>query len=129
MASPTTRFDPASYLNTESQIAAYMNEVLEADDPALFAEALGTVARARGMAEIARQTKVSRESLYKSLSAQGNPEIKTISKVLSVLGYRLMVAPVKAKPVKRAKPAAAKTAKATGPKRATKTKAKAKALA
>lgn len=91
MKTPTTKFDAASYLETEEDIAAYLTEVMEINDPALTAEAIGTVARAHGMAKIAAETKVSRESLYKSLSLAGNPELKTVTKVLDAMGMNLQV--------------------------------------
>jgi probable addiction module antidote protein len=70
----TTRFDSTEFLDSDEAISAYLEEALETDDPAFIAQALGTIARARGMSQIAKQTGLSRESLYKSLSAEGNPE-------------------------------------------------------
>jgi probable addiction module antidote protein len=85
----TKPFDPAEYLDDSESIAAYMNEALESEDPAFVADALGVVARARGMSEVARRAGVSRESLYRSLSTDGNPELATVLRVLRALGLRL----------------------------------------
>lgn len=86
-------YDSADYLNSEEEMAAYLEACLEeaGDDPAFIARALGTVARARGMTQLARDAGLSRESLYKALSPQGNPEFATILKVLRALGLRLHV--------------------------------------
>jgi probable addiction module antidote protein len=87
---PTTRpFDPAAYLDAPEAIATYLTEALDTGDPAFVADALGVVARARGMSEVARQAGVSRESLYRALSAEGNPEFGTVLKVAQALGVRL----------------------------------------
>ena len=72
-------------------IAAYLNAALGEDDPALLAAALGDVARARGMAGVARETGLGRESLYKALSLGGNPEYGTVQKVVRSLGLRLRI--------------------------------------
>ena len=90
----TKPFDPAEYLDDSESIAAYMSDALESEDPAFVADALGVVARARGMSEVAREAGVSRESLYRALSADGNPEFATVLKVIRALGLRLSVAPV-----------------------------------
>lgn len=89
----TFPYDTARYLETDQAVAAYIEAVLEDGDPALVAEAIGVVARARGMSQIARETGLSRESLYRSLSKDGNPELATILKVLKALGVRLSAAP------------------------------------
>ena len=89
----TTRFDSAEYLDSDEAIGAYLEEALETEDPAFIAHALGTVARARGMSQIAKETGLSRESLYKALSAEGNPEFSTVVRVLQALGLRFSVAP------------------------------------
>lgn len=89
MALSTKAFDSADYLNTPAEIAAYLDAVLEDGDPALVAHALGVVARAKGMSEIAGKAGVSRESLYRSLSENGNPEFATVVRVLKALGVRL----------------------------------------
>jgi probable addiction module antidote protein len=89
----TTPYDSADYLNTEEEIAEYLNVCLEDGNPALIAKAIGTVARARerGMSQLAKDTKLGRESLYKSLSGEGNPSFATIVKVLNALHIKLTV--------------------------------------
>ena len=82
-------WDPAEHLETEEDMAAYLEAALEDGDPALVAAALGDIARAKGMTQIARETGLGRESLYKALSAEGNPEFATVLKVLRSLGLRL----------------------------------------
>ncbi len=87
----TSAYDSAEYLNSNEAIVAYMEEALETDDPAFIATALGTIARARGMARVARKAGLSRESLYKALSADGNPEFGTIMRVMQALGLKLSI--------------------------------------
>ena len=91
MALKTTRWDSAEYLKTDADMAAYLEACMEeaGDDPAFIAQALGTIARAKGMTQLARDTGLARESLYKALSAEGNPEFATIWKVIRALGIRL----------------------------------------
>lgn len=84
-------FDAANYLNTEVDIIAYLDTVLEDDDPALLAAALGDIARARGMTSLAQATGLSRESLYKSLSGERVPSTDTLLKVIHALGLKLSV--------------------------------------
>src|ERR1700693_4215210 len=84
--------DSAAYLKTDAEIAHYLEAVFEDGDPALVAAALGDVARAKGMTKIARKTGLGRESLYKALSPEGNPELATVLKVLRALGLKLKVA-------------------------------------
>jgi probable addiction module antidote protein len=84
----TTPFDAAEYLDDERTIVSYLNEVLAEGDPAAVVAALGTVARARGMAKLARSTGLGRESLYKSLREDGNPSFKTVLDVAAALGYQ-----------------------------------------
>ena len=91
MAVKTSRFDSAAYLDSDEAIGAYLEEALETDDPAFITQALGTVARARGMSQIAKETGLSRESLYKALSAEGNPEFSTVIRVMQALGLRFSV--------------------------------------
>ena len=91
MVTKTTPFDSAKYLENEESVYAYMEDALESNDPAVVAHALGVVARARGMAQIAQQTGLSRESLYKALSAEGNPEFGTVLRVMRALGLRFSV--------------------------------------
>jgi probable addiction module antidote protein len=89
----TKPFDPANYLDSDEARAAYMTEALATNDPAFIADALGVVARARGMSQVARDTGLSRESLYRALSADGNPELSTLVQVLRALGLRLSATP------------------------------------
>ncbi len=86
MAKTKTRpYDAAEYLETEADMAAYLQAVLEEGEPALVVHALGNIARARGMSQIARQTGLGRDSLYRALSPEGNPEFATILKVVQAL--------------------------------------------
>ena len=91
----TTPWDVQDHLRTPEDCALYLEAVLEeaGDDPAFIAKALGDVARARGMAQTAREAGLSREGLYKALSADGNPSFATVLKVLGALGLRLHVTP------------------------------------
>ncbi len=82
-------WDASEYLSSEEDIAAYLNAVVAEGDPALLQAALGDVAKARGMSEIARNAGVGRESLYKSLNASGNPSFQTIAKVVNSLGLKM----------------------------------------
>ena len=90
----TRPFDPAKYVGTPEGIAAYLEDAFEIGDAAFIADALGVVARAHGMAAVAAASGLGRESLYKTLSADGNPELATILKVLKAIGLRLTVEPV-----------------------------------
>jgi probable addiction module antidote protein len=85
----TKKWDAAEHLKTDEDMATYLEAALDEDDPALVAAALGDIARAKGMGELAKQTGLGRESLYKALSPQGNPELATVLKVLKALGLRL----------------------------------------
>ncbi len=88
----TTRlWDAARYLESDEDIVSYLDAALNEDDPALLAAALGDVARAKGMTDIARETGLGRESLYKALSSEGNPEFGTVQKVVRSLGLKLCV--------------------------------------
>jgi probable addiction module antidote protein len=87
----TTLWDPIESLETEEDMAAYFNAALADNDPALIAAVLGDIARAKGMSLIAKQTGLGRESLYKALSPEGNPEFSTILKVINALGLQLHV--------------------------------------
>jgi probable addiction module antidote protein len=87
----TRPWDIVEHLETEEDIAAYLEAVLDDGDPALVSAALGDIARARGMTEIAREAGLGRESLYKALSPEGNPEFATVMKVLRALGLSLHV--------------------------------------
>lgn len=88
----TRPYDSADYLKTEKNVADYLEAVFEDGDPVLIVHALGVVARAKGMAKIAKKTGLGRESLYKALSKGGNPKIQTVVKVLDALGLKLKVA-------------------------------------
>lgn len=99
MSSVQTRvFDAANYLHTEEDMAQYLSIVMEDGDPALLAAALGDIARARGMSQLARDTGLSRESLYKSLSGERAPSSDTLFKVMKALGFQFSVQPLKAIP-------------------------------
>jgi probable addiction module antidote protein len=87
-------FDPAEYLRDEEDVAAYLTAILEENDPALLAAALGDVARARGMTEIAKTSGLSREALYKSLRPNAHPRFETVTKVCSALGVKLVAQPM-----------------------------------
>ena len=87
-------FDAAPYLDNATTMAAYLTDILEANDPALLAAALGDIARARGMSEIAKASGITREALYKALRADAQPRFDTISRVCTALGVRLVVQPV-----------------------------------
>lgn len=89
-----SRYDTADYLNTEEDIEAYLEACSEENDPALMAAALGAVARARNMSQLARDTGLTREGLYKALSADGNPSLATAMKVANALGYQLRLVPI-----------------------------------
>jgi probable addiction module antidote protein len=93
----TTPWDPAEHLQTGDDMAAYLEAALEDGDPVLVAAALGDIARAKGMTQVAREAGLGRESLYKALSPTGNPEFATILKVVSALGLQLHAAPASAK--------------------------------
>lgn len=85
----TSPWDPAAHLETDEDMAAYLEAALEDGDPALVTAALGDIARAKGMTQIARETGLGRESLYKALSPEGNPEFATVLKVVRALGLKL----------------------------------------
>lgn len=86
-------WDPAEHLITDEAMAAYLEEALQEGDSALIAAALGDIARGKGMSQVARDAGLGRESLYKALSAEGNPEFATIMKVIAALGLRLHASP------------------------------------
>jgi probable addiction module antidote protein len=92
MATETTRYDGADYLKTPEDIAAYLEAAFEDGDPALITHALGVIARAEGMTEVARRAGLTRTSLYKALSEDGHPEFATVLKVLRALGLKMSVA-------------------------------------
>lgn len=82
-------WDSAEHLKTEEDMTLYLEACLEEGDAALIARALGVIAKAKGMTQLARDTGLSLESLYKALSGEGNPEFATVMKVVSALGFRL----------------------------------------
>lgn len=87
-----TRYDTSDYLDSEEDIAAYLTACAQEDDPALLLAALGDVARARNMTQLAAQTGMTRMVLYKALSGTGNPSFATVSKVAHALGLKITVA-------------------------------------
>jgi probable addiction module antidote protein len=82
-------YDTADYLNSPEEIIAYIDAVLEDGEPALITHALGIVARAKGMTQLARDAGVTREALYKALTADGDPKLSTFVGVMKALGMRL----------------------------------------
>ena len=92
-----SRYDTADYLKTEEDIAHYMEAVVEegGDDANFIAHALGDIARARNMSQLARDTGLTREGLYKALSGDGNPSFATVLKVAHALGLQIHFEPVK----------------------------------
>jgi probable addiction module antidote protein len=89
MPTKTVPWDSSAVLRSDKEIAAYIDAVLEDGDPTLLAHALGVMARAKGMTDLAKEAGLGRESLYKSLSSDGNPSFATVIKVLSALGVKL----------------------------------------
>ena len=90
MKKKTTRmWDAVEYLKTEEDMVAYLEAALEENDPTLVSSALGDIAKAKGMTDIAKKTGLGRESLYKALSREGNPEFSTVMKVINALGLKL----------------------------------------
>ncbi len=85
----TTKFDPAEHLDTEQVQAELISEALETGDAKFIAHAIGTVARARGMTQLSKDSGVTRESLYRALSVEGDPRLSTLTNVLSALGIGL----------------------------------------
>jgi probable addiction module antidote protein len=93
MAKMQTRpWDPAEHLETEEDVVAYLEAALEDGDSAVISAAIGDIARAKGMTQVARDSGLGRESLYKALSPGGNPEFSTVLKVLTSLGLRFHAA-------------------------------------
>ena len=87
----TRPLDMANYLNDEEDVTAYLQAAVEDGDPALLAAALGDIAKARGMTQLAKDTGMSRESLYKSLSGERAPNSDTLFKVMRALGFKLTI--------------------------------------
>ena len=94
MSLETTKFDIQDHLKTPKQRASYLDAAFEDGDPALIANALGDVARAMGMSEVAKETGVTREGLYKALSGKGDPRLSTLAGVVRAMGLRLAVRPM-----------------------------------
>ncbi|MFN7571493.1 MAG: addiction module antidote protein [Betaproteobacteria bacterium] len=87
-------FDPAEHIKDEKDMTAYLTVVLEENDPAALAHALGVVARARGMTEIAKASGIGREALYKALRRDAQPRFDTVARVCAALGVKLVAEPV-----------------------------------
>lgn len=87
-------FDAAEYLNSDEEVAAYLTTVLEENDAALLAAAIGDIARARGMSQVAKDSGIAREALYKALRPGSTPRFETISRVCAALGVRLVAQPI-----------------------------------
>ncbi len=96
MAEKLTKYDPAEDLTSKEAVAIFMAEALKTNDPAYIAHALGVAARASGMSQIAKETGLSREQLYRSFSAKGNPTLKTTLAVMKALGIELTASVPKA---------------------------------
>lgn len=97
----TIRFDVAEYLDTPERQAEYISAALETGDATFVRDAVGIVARARGMSDIARAAGLNRESLYKALGEKGNPEFGTMLGVLRALGLELAARPLKGRPARQ----------------------------
>ncbi len=96
MTKPRTKpWDPAAHLNSEKEIAAYLEAAIEDGDPAVVTAALRDIARAKGMTHVARKAGLGRESLYKALAPGGNPEFATVYRVVKALGLKLRAVPSK----------------------------------
>ncbi len=87
----TTVWDMVEHINTKEDAAAYLEAALEENDTALLLSVIGDIARSKGMTQIAKDLNVARESLYRSLSQDGNPSFDTVAKVLDNLGFQLSV--------------------------------------
>lgn len=94
MTETFARYDTADYLTSDEHIAAYLDAAAEENDPTLMVVALGNVARARNMMQLARDTGITRAGLYKALSGEGNPSFATVAKVAQALGFRVAFVPV-----------------------------------
>jgi probable addiction module antidote protein len=90
MGLKTSKFDMARYLDDEEAIAIYLSDMIEEGDASLLAKALGDIARARGMAQIAKQSGIGREALYKALRPGAQPRFETVMRVCNALGVRLV---------------------------------------
>lgn len=87
-----TKWDASEYLESEADIAAYLNAALEDGDTSVIATALGNIARAKGMTQLAKETGITRDGLYKALSPTGNPSFDTVQKVVKAFGLKIDVA-------------------------------------
>ena len=94
MAKQARKFDAAAVLDSDEAIAEYMAAAFETEDAAFIADAVGVVARARGMSDIARESGLSREQLYRSFSASGNPTLKSMLAVMKALGVKVTAEPL-----------------------------------
>jgi probable addiction module antidote protein len=92
----TTKWDSAEHLKTDEDIQLYFEACMEeaGDDPSFIVHTLGVIARAKNMSQLARDTGLTREGLYKALSTEGNPTFSTVAKVARALGFKLSVQPV-----------------------------------
>lgn len=88
-------FDVTEYLDSEEAMAEYLTAMIEDGDPAMLAAALGDIARARGMSEVAKASGITREALYKALRPNASPRFETVSKVCAALGVRLVAQPIR----------------------------------
>lgn len=88
----TTKWDASEYLETEEDMAAYLNAALEDGDTSVIVAALGDIARAKGMTQLSKETGITRDGLYKALSPTGNPSFDTVQKVVKAFGLKLDVA-------------------------------------
>lgn len=93
MPTETTPWDSAEHLKTNEDILAYLETCIETagDDPTIILQGLGTIARAKNMSQLSRETGLTREGLYKALSMEGNPSFATIAKVTKALGFKLAI--------------------------------------
>ena len=89
----TFEWDMAKNINTKDEVFAYLQGAIEENNVEVLLDVIGAIARSKGMMEIAKELDLSRESLYKSLSAGGNPSFSTVLKVLDLLGYRMQIIP------------------------------------
>ncbi len=92
MSARFKRWDSAEHLKTPEDMAAYLEACLEEDDPELITQALGVIAKAKGMTQLAKETGLGRESLYKALAPGAKPRFSTVYKVIRALGIRLRTA-------------------------------------
>lgn len=117
MTTTLRRFDAADYLRDEADIAAYLDACGEDNDPALIAHALGAIARARNVSQLARDAGMTRAGFTRALGQGGNPSFATISRVATALGLKISFAPAAAAPRKaRTSERSAKAARKSSPK-------------